>query len=659
MRLSPTIAAAALAALFALHAPAASAQPRATVDSVLSALDRVKTVRETALSSDGAWVAWVERVPVPDGDDSRSAVRLTPRSGGAVRTVSAATDGGPRRERAPRFSPDGKSLAFLSDAAKEGQMQLYVLSLGGTAPARPRRLTSVNGQLADPRWSPDGRSLAVLFISGSKQEAGALVAHKPDAGVVEESLDEQRIAVVNATTGLLRPLSPPNLFVYDYDWSPDGKRFVAEAAEGSGTNNYWIAQLYVVETPSGHVRSIWKPPLQLACPRFSPDGQAVAVIHGLMSDEGATGGDVYVVPADGSVARNVTPGLPASASALDWRPSGEILFSAHRDGGSAVLSVRPGGTVETLWWAPEHVTGLSLAEEGRLSAVVRQSFTSPPEVWAGEVGHWDKVSRLNGGIVPPWGDGKSLHWENGGLKVQGWLLSPKKVDPSRKYPLVVAAHGGPAAQAGASWPVRWNAVLPTQGYFVFVPNFRGSYGQGEAFTQANVKDFGNGDLQDILKGVDAVLAAAPIDPERIGIMGWSYGGYMTMWALTQTGRFKAGVAGAGIANWQSYYGQNRIDRWMIPYFGASVYDDPLVYAKSSPINFIKSAKAPTLVLHGDRDSEVPTPQGYEYWHALKTLGVPTQLVIYEGEGHAIARPEHQRDMQKRVVAWFDKWLVSR
>jgi dipeptidyl aminopeptidase/acylaminoacyl peptidase len=222
--------------------------------------------------------------------------------------------------------------------------------------------------------------------------------------------------------------------------------------------------------------------------------------------------------------------------------------------------------------------------------------------------------------------------------------------------MVVSVHGGPSAAYTAAWPSRWNAVLPSQGYFVFWPNPRGSYGFGEAFTQGNVKDFGSGDLRDILKGVDEVLRIAPVDPRRLGITGWSYGGYMTMWAVTQTTRFAAAVAGAGIASWQSYYGQNKIDTWMLPFFGATVYADPAVYAKSSPIEFIKNVRTPTLVLHGDRDSEVPTPQGYEFWHALKTLGVPTQLVIYTSEGHAIRKPEHRRDIVERALAWFDRYL---
>jgi dipeptidyl aminopeptidase/acylaminoacyl peptidase len=224
--------------------------------------------------------------------------------------------------------------------------------------------------------------------------------------------------------------------------------------------------------------------------------------------------------------------------------------------------------------------------------------------------------------------------------------------------MVVDVHGGPSAAAQSAWPSAWSftMALPGAGYFLLVPNPRGSYGQGEAFTRANVKDFGYGDFKDILAGVDESLKVAPIDPNRLGLTGWSYGGYMTMWGVTQTNRFKAAMAGAGIANYQSYYGENKIDRWMIPFFGKSVYDDPEVYAKSSPITFIKNVKTPTLVLVGDSDGECPTPQSYEFWHALKTLGVETNLVVYEHEGHAFVKPAHQRDRMERTLAWFDSHL---
>jgi dipeptidyl aminopeptidase/acylaminoacyl peptidase len=195
-------------------------------------------------------------------------------------------------------------------------------------------------------------------------------------------------------------------------------------------------------------------------------------------------------------------------------------------------------------------------------------------------------------------------------------------------------------------------------YFVLMPNPRGSYGEGEAFTQANRKDFGYGDLRDILAGVDAVSARFSIDQQRIGLTGWSYGGFMTMFAVTQTQRFHAAVAGAGISNWQSYYGENSIDQWMTPFFGASVYDDPAAYAKSSAIDFIRNVKTPTLVVVGDRDGECPMPQSFEFWHALRAEHVPTQLVVYPDEGHRFDSPQHRRDVLARALAWFEQYMPA-
>jgi dipeptidyl aminopeptidase/acylaminoacyl peptidase len=199
-------------------------------------------------------------------------------------------------------------------------------------------------------------------------------------------------------------------------------------------------------------------------------------------------------------------------------------------------------------------------------------------------------------------------------------------------------------------------ALPSQGYFVLQPNFRGSYGQGEKYTAANVKDFGYGDLRDVMAGIDGAIQAAPIDPDRLGITGWSYGGYMAMWAVTQTNRFRASVAGGGISNWLSYYGESKVDQWLIPFMGTSLYDNPELYAKSSPISFIKQAKTPTLVVVGDSDGECPAPQSYEFWHALKTLGVPTRLIIYPHEGHHFGDPVHSRDMIERSVGGFNQYL---
>ena len=283
-------------------------------------------------------------------------------------------------------------------------------------------------------------------------------------------------------------------------------------------------------------------------------------------------------------------------------------------------------------------------------------------MFAGPLGKWQQLTSDNARLPTNWGKAESVEWTNEGFNIQGWLVPPAKVEVGKKYPMVVLIHGGPSSVTTSEWPASFGmsraiiAALSVRGYYVLLPNPRGSYGQGEDFTRANVKDFGGGDLRDMLAGVDVAIKKHPIDPARLGVTGWSYGGFMTMWTVTQTNRFRAAVAGAGIANWQSYYGQNLIDQWMIPFLGASVYDDPAAYEKSSPIRFIKNVKTATLVIVGERDAECPASQSYEFWHALKTLGVPTQLIIYPGEGHLFIDPKNQADRMDQTVAWFDKYL---
>ena len=628
------------------------------VNTVLSALSSTKRFEQAAISPDGAKVAWVEIIA---GGNSAIWVASVRAASADARQITATTSG-PAEERGIAWSPDSKSLAFLSDAEKSGQSQLYVSDLSS---ARPRKLTGVTGFLDLPGWSPDGTTIAILFTENATRAAGPLVAETPQTGEIKEAVTEQRLSLVDVSSGSLRQISPADMYVYEYDWSPDGKRFVVTAAPGNGDTNWYIAQLYTVDAAGGAMKSIYKPPLQIANPVWSPDGDSIAFIGGLMSDEPSVGGDVFTISHQGGEARNVTPEMKASASWLTWAQSGMLILGEFVEGDAAIATVDPkGGSPKILWRGPEGIrasgwgTNLSLSREGKSSAVVRDSYMHPPEVWAGPIGEWKQITRRNADAKPAWGDARSLKWKSDGYDVQGWLLYPANFDPAKKYPMVVQVHGGPGLAVQSHWPGTLNFAPPllASGYFVLEPNPRGSFGQGEAFTRANVKDFGYGDFRDILAGVDEAIHVAPIDPTRLGLTGWSYGGFMTMWGVTQTNRFKAAMAGAGIADWQSYYGENLIDQWMIPFFGASVYDDPAVYAKSSPITFIKNVKTPTLIQVGDSDGECPSPQSYEFWHALKTLGVETQFVVYELEGHMFAKPEHRREVVERTVKWFDTHL---
>jgi dipeptidyl aminopeptidase/acylaminoacyl peptidase len=616
---------------------------------------------DVALSPDGAHVAWVQSTAATTSKQTfvRETLGSAPATMVNIGTASERTDSG------PAWSPDSKTLAVFSTAEEKEQAQLWTVNADGS---NPQKLTHLKGYAARPRWSHDGKQIALLYIEGAGG-GGPLMAAPATTGVIDTAIHNQRIAVLDTATGQLRQVSPPNLHIYDYDWSPDDRMFVTTAAPGPGDNNWWIAQIYTIDITKGNATSIYKPSLQAAVPRWSPDGKSIAFIEGLMSDEGFYGGDLFTISASGRDVLNRTQGRKSSISSIFWQSPDRILLTEVVGGGSAIFELTlANNSVRTIWKGAENIRAFgnfpnfAVSKDGKFAAAARGIYDTPPEIWAGPIGEWRQLTSNNAALSSAWGKAENVEWTNDGFNIQGWLLPPAQVESGKKYPMVVLIHGGPSSAVTPDWPASFGmsraiiAALSSRGYYVLMPNPRGSYGRGENFTRANVKDFGGGDLRDILAGVDAAIKKYPIDPARLGVTGWSYGGYMTMWTVTQTNRFRGAVAGAGIANWQSYYGQNLIDQWMIPFFGASVYDDPGVYEKSSPIHFIKNVKTPTLVIVGEHDAECPAPQSYEFWHALRTLGVPTQLIVYPGEGHLFMKPENQSDRMDRTVAWFDKYL---
>lgn len=555
----------------------------------------------------------------------------------------------------PSWSPDGKNVAFIGSTG--GKATLYV----GT-----RALASVDGNANSARWSPDGSSLALLATVGARKETGATAAGARLVGEIGSNDDAQRIATVPAAGGTVKLLSPGDTFIYEYDWTPDGKGFVATGAKGNGDNNWWVAKLAWVDAASGALRVIASPATQLNLPRVSPDGKTVAYVGGLMSDFGAIGGDLYTVPLAGGEPKNITPGFKGTFHGLAWRKNG-LVASALMGDQLTVLSIdAASGETAKHWSAAVSAAGgtdgrLSFSADGTQVAGAVEDFTSAPRLVAGPLAQPKQVTHDNDKLAAQVSVG-SVGWGIEGFSSKGWVVGPLRTQAGKKYPMIVQVHGGPASAvtpryiaAGAAGNSTVRALVDA-GYFVFMPNPRGSFGQGQEFAQANRRDFGGGDLRDILAGVDAVARVMPVDPARLGLMGHSYGGFMTMWGVTHSDRFKAAVAGAGVANWVSYYGQNGIDQWMVPFFGATMYDDPAIYRKLSPIEYVKNAKTPTLIYVGERDVETPAAQSMEFWHALKALNVPTSFVVYEDEGHAIRKPEHQQDLVRRIVGWFDKYL---
>ena len=686
------------AAAGAQNSSPAEAAPKSDprIAQLLGSLEKVRNISQTALSPDGKHLAWVIggndseiMLAVPDGQNPQRVLTAGKSSGCSSSGIA--------------FSPDSQKLAFLSDCTstagevkpgegKVTQDDIFVATLSD-AKAKAKQLTHLHGYAHELAWSPDGKQLGLLYTEGATRPSGALDAMKPPAGVIGvEGLEVQRVTAVDAMSGQVTPVTPSDLSVYEFDWSPDSSKLAYVAAPPPGENNWWVAKLYTqpVMTAGGAAppakmngRAAFDPgvlldsgtvegPLhgmQIAVPRWSPDGSKIAFIGGLMSDQGATGGDLYVIPTTGGAPVNLTAKGEDSPAWMQWTSDTSLIVSSVSKGMSRVSSAKLDGSSlsnSELFTLPASIgdgrleLSLSIAKDGT-AAFIQTSFDHAPEVFVAklESGATPKaVTQVNADLKPSWGKAVSVNWKNDGFNVQGWLIEPANYDPSKKYPMIVMVHGGPSSAVLPRWPgVGYGGVpFSALGYFVLMPNPRGSYGEGEKFTKANQKDFGYGDLRDVLAGVDAVEKQYPVDDKRLGLTGWSYGGFMTMFGVTQTNRFHAAVAGAGIANWQSYYGENSIDQWMTPFFGATVYDDPKVYAKSSAIDFIKNVKTPTLVVVGDRDGECPSPQSFEFWHALKAENVPTKLVVYPNEGHAFRLPEHRRDVLERALNWFQEYM---
>jgi dipeptidyl aminopeptidase/acylaminoacyl peptidase len=663
--------------VLAVAASAQNAPDRAHIDEVLRSLSRGRSVGQVAVSPDGARLAWIDF-----GRDG--GIRIAPI--GDLSKAETTKAGDRCSESDILWRPDSKAIAFFAVCGNSRQADLYLSHLDGQPAAR---LTQLNGYTNEAAFSPDGTKVAFLYVEGATRPAGALAAMKPPAGVIgEDGIEIQRIAVADATVtapATPRLATPANLHAFEFDWSPDSKSLVYTAAEPPGENNWWTAKLYTQALGSSAPTAILAPAevsgslhgLQIAVPRWSPDGKNIAFIGGLMSDQGSTGGDVWLVSANGGELRNLTPNRTSTPAWIEWADADHLFVSEAAAGNDRLVLARIPAHGPATFGTPVFNIPASASDGGishSLSATAdhslfvfrASSFDHPTEIYSVKPGSTvttlsglTQLSHLNDGIEPAWGKSESLSWKSDGFNVQGWLLLPKNYDASKKYPLIVLVHGGPAAAVESRWGAGGTlsaAAFSALGYFVLQANPRGSFGQGEAFVEANRKDFGYGDLRDILAGVDAAEAKYSIDDKRVGLTGWSYGGFMTMFAVTQTHRFRAAVAGAGISDWQSYYGENSIGQWMIPYFGASVYDDPKVYAKSSAIDFIKQAKTPTLVVVGDRDGECPAPQSFEFWHALRDEHVPTQFVVYPNEGHGFVDPAHRRDVLERAIEWFARFM---
>jgi len=624
----------------------------------------LRTAATPAISPDGGWIAYVVNEP-PDTSKgerrSQADIWIADFEGKREPRRFAF---GPADEYAPRFSPDGRWIGFLSN--RGGSVQVHRIRIDG-GEAAP--VTSFEGGVSFFDWNPDGGRLAVIAADPLPETE----LRAEEAGEDERFIDHEdrfgRLWIVDAESGGGRVATPESLHVQSAAWSPDGSRFAIVTSKHSTNDDmYYHSRLEILDPGTGERKVIEE---GVGGPvSWSPDGGFVAFMK-LCEHPEITVSVPVVAVADMETGTTKLLGLnhDATIRSPEWLPGGRLMVIEMKGVRRtlAYLSVGKDAVddVEEMLGPYYGGANFSVSRDGSKVAMLKGEPNRPPDVWAKELGFLGKRRRLTD--LNPWIDGREtgetrvVEWESrDGTVIEGVLYLPPGYRNGARYPAVVNVHGGPQWAWWLGWHGTWHEwalVLSCRGYVVLLPNPRGSLGYGVGFARANFDDLGGGDYEDVVSGADFIVREGIADEKRLGICGWSYGGAMTAWAITQTNRFRAAVVGAGVTNLYSFHGTTDITPTFLEKYMREVpYLRPEPYRDRSAVQFARNAGTPTLVLHGEEDTRVPVGQAYEFYHGLVQTGTYAELVVYPREGHAFGEIRHQIDLVDRITGWFDLHL---
>ncbi len=651
---------------------------------------RIQRIGSVQVSPDGQHTAFAVRTAVMNDSSSEFVThihRTTP-DGNRTRQLTQ----GEKSCDDPQWSPDGNWLAFIS--ARSGTKNVWLIpSDGGEA----FLLTDIKAEVSSFKWAPDGRSLAFTALDPITPSEEAAKRAKHDVRIVDQNIKKHRLYVVPMTSPPTvqrepKPLTPAEMNVGGelfrsgrppFDWSPDGRRIVLAHTKSPVAEHWTTSQLAVIDVSSAEIRPLAQTEASESTPCFSPDGTQIAYV---VSDDPPTWAGrrrLAVIPAAGG-----SPKLLADthddfgrySELIGWAADGNRLYYTEMHGTSLKLMAMPlqglPSELGAQTHSPARFQGMSLGGVFLNSRRTHLGFSwealnRPPEAVVTAIAPWKirTVSHIQDAVVslrsetsvwpmPPRTD--VIRWKSDDLEIEGLLTYPKESVPGKRYPLLVVIHGGPMGVftqqfdgSAGNYPI---AAFAERGYAVLRANVRGSSGYGAKFRYANYNDWGGGDYRDIMAGVDHVIQLGIADADRMGVMGWSYGGYMTSWIITQTNRFRAASVGAGVTNLVSFTGTADIPGFLPDYFRGEFWDDLETYRKHSPMFHVKGVRAPTLIQHGERDERVPLSQGQELYNALKRQGCTTEMVIYPRTPHGIEEPRLLLDCMERNLEWFDRYL---
>ena len=643
--------------LLALLLQAAAAAPQAPTIDQLVELRRVVSV---ALSPDGSRVAYVVREANWDENAFETEIWLADAGGGEPRRLTNAK----KSSDAPAFSPDAKRLAFASDRGEKRQIYL-IDPRGGEAEV----LTDAEEGVQDFAWSKDAKRIA---FKAQDPKSEALKEREKKQGEYEVVGQDRRMVqlhVIDVATKKARRLTEGAFSVFGFDWSPDGSEIVFDHAPSQDPGDGGNADLSIVEVETGKLRPLVTQAGPDTNPRFSPDGTQVAFESAMARERFYyTNGYVAVVPRAGGTPTSLTPSFDEDASLVGWGPSG-IWFGAGQKTEAGLFRLDPATKAFARVALESTPVGFGFSFDRGFDhvAYVGSSPTAYPEAClaATRGGAVTRLSRLAEQLQGfTLGTSEVVSWKSrDGTPIEGVLRKPAGYAPGQKRPLLVLVHGGPT---GTSRPtlVGGTYVYPVEpflakGALILDPNYRGSAGYGEAFRSRNVRNLGVGDAWDVLAGVDQLVKQGLVDPARVGVMGWSQGGYISAFLATHdAGHFRAVSVGAGISNWVTYYVNTDIHPFTRQYLAATPWDDMEIYRKTSPMTYIKSARAPVLIQHGDGDKRVPLPNAYELYQGLVDQGVKAKLVVFKGFGHGLNKPKAVRAALEQNLEWFSEHVLD-
>ncbi|SMD42764.1 Dipeptidyl aminopeptidase/acylaminoacyl peptidase [Aquiflexum balticum DSM 16537] len=640
-----------------------------------------KNITATNISPDGKFIAYVVNVPVMEGEKSEYNSQLW----------VAATDGtmdvqytrGEKSSTAPQFSPDGKQIAFLSNRI-DNKNQIFVLRLmGGEA----EQITFTKSGVSSFKWSPDGKHIAYLMKDPETEEEEKRKKEKTDVILVDKDYKYNHIYTISIEAAKdgnrkTKQLTGGTYHVNGFDWSPDGSTIAFSFAPNPTINDGGLeSDIATIPADSGKVTTIVKRPGVDTGPRYSPDGKWIAFQSSGGRPERVGLTDIYKVAANGGEVIELQKTPDRSANIVAWSEDGTHLFIAENYKTSQALVALPSSSdlqlpkgdylayseseLPILTSTNGSAGAFSVSKSGNRISFTFEDVNTPKEVFtAGIRGeNAKKISSINSNFdAPPLGKTEVISWKSkDGLVIEGILTYPVDYQPGKKYPIILQIHGGPAGVFSQTYTgapsIYMTQFFAQHGFIVLRPNPRGSTGYGKDFRYANVRDWGFGDYEDLITGVDHVLDMGIADSNNQFVMGWSYGGYMTSWIVTQTDRFNAASMGAGLPNLISMVTTTDIPDYIVVHAGGKEYwEDYEEYEKHSAIYYMKNVVTPTQVIHGANDLRVPLAQGQEFYNSLKRKGVDTEMIMYPRTPHGPTEPKFLMDVSPRILTWFEKYM---